>query len=227
LSEDSETEKKIEEIQEKRIDAGKSASDAAKKASEAEKESAAAEEDFKLAQQKLSGAKKAADAAALQEYEIAAAVAEAKAGAAAGKAFSDKHKQDIIFRRELGEPEFFRYKHELIPKRKIYTSEEEMEVSRIAQIPTNQIPVYKPENILSPEYHGISNYESGVELQKQEILDKLQRLKNDPDVRPEEIRLLEEDLKTLDSLFENFYIGMNVFRTAKGGRNKLEGWLVI
>ena len=98
-----------------------------------------------------------------------------------------------------------------------------MEVSRIAQIPTNQIPAYKPENILSPEYHGISNYESGVESQKQEILDKLQRLKNDPDTRPEEIRLLEEDLKTLDSLFENFYIGMNVFRTAKGGRNKLEG----
>jgi len=32
---------------------------------------------------------------------------------------------------------------------------------------------------------------------------------------------VEEDLKTLDYLYQNYYIGMNVFRTAKGGREKI------
>jgi colicin import membrane protein len=45
-------------------------------------------------------------------------------------------------------------------------------------------------------------------------------LKN-PNSSAQEIHLAEEDLKTLDYLYENFNLGMNVFRTAKGGRSKL------
>ena len=36
----------------------------------------------------------------------------------------------------------------------------------------------------------------------------------------QEIHQLEEDLKTIDYLFENYNLGMNVFRTARGGRAK-------
>ena len=46
-------------------------------------------------------------------------------------------------------------------------------------------------------------------------------IKNDPDANPDDITRAEQDLKYLDSLYENFYQGMNVFRTAKGGRAKL------
>ena len=35
------------------------------------------------------------------------------------------------------------------------------------------------------------------------------------------IEKFEQDLRYLDSLHEKFYLGMNVFRTAKGGREKL------
>ena len=37
----------------------------------------------------------------------------------------------------------------------------------------------------------------------------------------DDIEKVEQDLSYLDSLHENYYLGMNVFRTAKGGREKL------
>ena len=55
----------------------------------------------------------------------------------------------------------------------------------------------------------------------EEIEEKLHQLKTDPDANHQEIQLAEEDLKTLDYLYENYYHGMNVFRTAKGGRATL------
>ena len=57
--------------------------------------------------------------------------------------------------------------------------------------------------------------------QREELQQRLERLKNDPNSSSQEIHLAEEDLKTLDYLYENFNLGMNVFRTAKGGRSKL------
>ena len=76
--------------------------------------------------------------------------------------------------------------------------------------------------MLSPEYEGISNYEIGVKKQKEELEQRLARLKNDPNSSPQEINQAEEDLKTLDYLYENYHLGMNIFRTAKGGREKVE-----
>jgi colicin import membrane protein len=89
------------------------------------------------------------------------------------------------------------------------------------EIPTDQTPKYLPEHMLSPEFDGTSNYEIGIKNQRDEIQQRLQRLQSDPNSSEQEIKQAEEDLKTLDNLFENFYIGMNVFRTAKGGRAKL------
>ena len=50
---------------------------------------------------------------------------------------------------------------------------------------------------------------------------RLDRLKNDPFANADDIIRAEQDLEYLDSLYQNFYFGMNVFRTAKGGRDKL------
>ena len=77
--------------------------------------------------------------------------------------------------------------------------------------------------MLSPEYQGTSNYET-VELHhfRDEIEEKLAKLQKDPDASQQQLHQAEEDLKTVDYLFENFNLGMNVFRTAKGGRSKFD-----
>lgn len=134
--------------------------------------------------------------------------------------FTYKRGDDVIFRREMGEPEFFLYKNQLAPSRPVLSADEEQEISQKVQVPTNQIPEYKPEHMLSPEFSGLSNYERGVEEHKQELEEKLRRLKQNPGENENEIKLLEEELASLDYLYENYNIGMNVFRTAKGGRKK-------
>jgi hypothetical protein len=86
---------------------------------------------------------------------------------------------------------------------------------------TYQIPPYKPEHVLSPEFHGTSNYEMGITELVKEKMERLERLRRDPEASQTLIREAEEDLKTLDYLYENYHLGMNVFRTAKGGRDKI------
>lgn len=84
-----------------------------------------------------------------------------------------------------------------------------------------QVPQYKPTHVLSPEFQGTSNYEMGITDLVKEKTATLERLRRDPEASQMQIRQAEEDLKTLDYLYENFHIGMNVFRTAKGGRDKI------
>lgn len=107
------------------------------------------------------------------------------------------------------------------PKPKEYTPEEIEEISKRVETFTNQTPQYNPKHVLSPEYSGTSNYEQGIIIVRKETEEKLARLRNDPDASEQQIRQAEEDLKTLDHLYENYHIGMNVFRTAHGGREKL------
>jgi len=185
----------------------------------------------------------ASELAAIADSEVSAALARSKtAKEAAEKALEEEYKEaakeivpakntisftnqrfsEQIFRREMGEPEFFLRKHELAPPRAILTSEEEEEISRRVEIPGDQTPKYSPQHVLSPEYHGMSNYESGIESFRDELEKKLLKLQNDPAVSQQEIYQAEEDLKTIDYLFENYHLGMNVFRTAKGGRNKFD-----
>lgn len=136
--------------------------------------------------------------------------------------FTNKRGSEVIFRREMGEPEFFLHKNELAPPRPVLTKDEEEEISQKVQIPQDQTPKYNPEHILSPEFSGLSNYERGVEEHKQELEEKLRSLKQNPDINENQIKQLEDELNSLDYLYENFNIGMNVFRTAKGGRSKLK-----
>ena len=50
---------------------------------------------------------------------------------------------------------------------------------------------------------------------------KLARLLNDPEATQQGIELAKLDLTKLNYLYDNFHMGMNVFRTAKGGRDTL------
>ena len=168
---------------------------------------------------KAAAAKAAAEAEAQKEYEEAAKVV--AAAMAAGSSLTDKHSQERIFRREMGEPEFFHHKKDLIPPRPVLTDEEQEEISRKVEIPTDQTPLYQPDHILSPEFGGASNYESGLSELVKETKQKLDQLKNDPNAIADDITRAEQDLMYLDSLYQNYYFGMNVFRTAKGGRAKL------
>ncbi len=96
-----------------------------------------------------------------------------------------------------------------------------METAKQEQKIEYQVPPYNPTHVLSPEYEGTSNYEVGIAQLRREKLERLERLKADPEASQAQIRQAEEDLKTLEYLYENYHIGMNVFRTAKGGRDKL------
>ena len=84
-----------------------------------------------------------------------------------------------------------------------------------------QIPPYNPQHILSPEYKGTSNYEMGVGDLIKEQARALEQLRQNPDATAAQIKQAEEDYKKLETLYENYNIGMNVFRTAKGGRDKI------
>ena len=137
------------------------------------------------------------------------------------ESYSDRYRQDRIFRREMEEPEFWLGKKGLVPSVPLLSQDEEKDISSQVQIPADQTPQYKPEYILSPEFRGLSNYERTVNDLKQELEKKLQYLKANPDSAEQQISKTEQDLKNLDNLYDNYYNGMNVFRIAKGGRDKL------
>ena len=84
-----------------------------------------------------------------------------------------------------------------------------------------QIPPYKPQHILSPEFQGTSNYEMGLADMLKEKAQALENLRQSQESTSIQIQQAEEDLKKLETLYENYNIGMNVFRTAKGGRDKI------
>ena len=179
---------------------------------------AVAEAAYEAAKANAKEARAASEAAWKAGYE--AAKAQVGEIDQAGKLFTNKRKQERIFRREMGEPEFF-LMHKG-PVKPILTGDEIEKISRNVQIPKDQTPKYNPENILSPEFAGISNYESGLGDILDESKLKLERLLNDPNSTVQEIELVKTNLKKLNYLFENFQLGMNVFRTAKGGRDPIK-----
>lgn len=199
-------------------DAAKTAAEKAEAAAKAAAAVARAEAEVEAALAKAAAAKAVAEAAAEEEYKAIAA--EVKAAATKAPAFTNQRKGEEIFRREMGEPEFFLAKKDRFP-RPVLTSEEQDELTRKVEIPTDNTPKYIPQHVLSPEFGGMSNYESGVEKFLEETKQKLKKLKNDPHASKKDIIATQQELEYLESIYENYYIGMNVFRTAKGGRNKL------
>ena len=168
---------------------------------------------------KAETAKAEAEAAAEEEYKAIAA--EVKADASAKSDYTFKRQGEEIFRRDMGEPEFWLEKSDRFP-RPILSADEQESLTRQAEVYHDHTPAYVPEHVLSPEFAGISNYELGVDSFLEETKQKLEQLKNNPDATEKEIKETEREIIYLESLHENFYIGMNVFRTAKGGRDKIK-----
>jgi hypothetical protein len=66
-----------------------------------------------------------------------------------------------------------------------------------------------------------SEYEQNVGKLLVEKNERLDQLKKDPNAGPGEISMLSLEIETLQSMFENYNLGMNVFRRAQGGRTGL------
>jgi len=197
----------------------KVAVDAASKADAAAKAAEKAEIALQKAIAKAADTKEKAEAAAEAEYKAIAD--EVKEDAAKGPAHTFKRKSEEIFRREMGEPEFWLDKKDRF-QRPILSAEEQEAITRKAEKFQDVTPTYIPEHVLSPEYGGVSNYEHAVEDFLEEANQRLEKLKNDPEATKKQIKNAENDIIYLKSLHENFFIGMNVFRTAKGGREKIK-----
>ncbi len=223
-TEDSASEKPSEEKTAKTEDAkavkeAKVTVDTAGKADAAAKAAEKAEAAAKKAIAKAVTAKEKAEDAAEAEYKAIAD--EVKEDEAKGPAHTFKRQGEEIFRREMGEPEFWLDKKDRFP-RPILSAEEQESITRKAEKFQDVTPNYIPEHVLSPEYGGVSNYEHAVDEFLEEANQRLEKLKNDPESTENQIKNAKNDIIYLKSLHENFFIGMNVFRTAKGGREKIK-----
>lgn len=63
-----------------------------------------------------------------------------------------------------------------------------------------------------------SEYEQNVGKLLAEKIDKYESIKNDPNVSKYELESLVSEIESLESLYENYNLGMNYFRRARGGR---------
>jgi hypothetical protein len=66
-----------------------------------------------------------------------------------------------------------------------------------------------------------SEYEQNVGKLLARKKERLEELMNNPEQNRGEIAMLSTEVETLQSLFENYNLGMNVFRRAQGGRASL------
>lgn len=66
-----------------------------------------------------------------------------------------------------------------------------------------------------------SEYEHNIAKLLFEKKQKLDLLLENPQENKYEIDLLSNEIETLKTLFENYNLGMNVFRRAQGGRSQL------
>jgi hypothetical protein len=63
-----------------------------------------------------------------------------------------------------------------------------------------------------------SEYEQNVGKLIVEKTEKYKSMKNDPNVAKSELESLLSEIELLEALFENYNLGMNYFRRARGGR---------
>ena len=66
-----------------------------------------------------------------------------------------------------------------------------------------------------------SEYEQNVCKLLAGKMEQLEELMKNPEQNRGEIAMLSTEVETLQSLFENYNLGMNVFRRAQGGRSGL------
>jgi colicin import membrane protein len=63
-----------------------------------------------------------------------------------------------------------------------------------------------------------SEYEQNVGKLLAEKTEKYEKMKSDPNASKPELDALLSEIESLESLYENYNLGMNYFRRAKGGR---------
>ncbi|HSA73227.1 MAG TPA: hypothetical protein VLD84_04655 [Nitrososphaeraceae archaeon] len=66
-----------------------------------------------------------------------------------------------------------------------------------------------------------SEYEQNVGKLLSEKIEKYESMKNDANVPRIELESLRSEIESLESLYDNYNMGMNYFRRAKGGRSGL------
>ena len=66
-----------------------------------------------------------------------------------------------------------------------------------------------------------SEYEQNVGKLLSEKMEKYESMRNDANVSNIELETLQSEIETLESLYDNYNMGMNYFRRAKGGRSGL------
>ncbi len=66
-----------------------------------------------------------------------------------------------------------------------------------------------------------SEYEQNVGKLLSRKKERIEELMKNPEQNRGEIAMLSTEVETLQSLFENYNLGMNVFRRAQGGRASL------
>jgi colicin import membrane protein len=66
-----------------------------------------------------------------------------------------------------------------------------------------------------------SEYEKNVGTLLAEKMENLEELEKNPDATNVQKKILMSEIETLQSLFENYNLGMNYFRRARGGRTGL------
>jgi hypothetical protein len=63
-----------------------------------------------------------------------------------------------------------------------------------------------------------SEYEQNVGKLLAEKIEKYESMKNDPSVSKSQLQSLLSEIESLESLYDNYNLGMNYFRRARGGR---------
>ena len=66
-----------------------------------------------------------------------------------------------------------------------------------------------------------SEYEQNVGKLRAEKIEKYELMKNDPGVAKTQLESLLSEIESLESLYDNYNLGMNYFRRARGGRTGL------
>ena len=75
--------------------------------------------------------------------------------------------------------------------------------------------------VVNSSIHMSSEYEQNVGTLLAEKMEKLEELEKKPDAKHDQKKILMSEIETLQSLFENYNLGMNYFRRARGGRTGL------
>ena len=66
-----------------------------------------------------------------------------------------------------------------------------------------------------------SEYEQNVGKLLAEKIEKYELMKNDSSVSKTQLESLSSEIESLESLYDNYNLGMNYFRRARGGRTGL------